>query len=114
MRVAPRCLPPRPLTAPIGPPATARDALRRLEAVRNFDDLVSWSHELRRSGLLGEDGYTLEVVRFWGRLWPGEVPPQAFSPDGRNVRLPSGETVQYLGDWQHGQWRLRAAAERAA
>lgn len=114
MTVAPRTLAPRPLDAPIGPPPTARDALRRLEAVRNFDDLVRWSHELRRSGLLGEDGFTLEVVRYWGRLWPGEVPPQAYSPDGRDVRLPSGEVVSYTGNWQYGQWRLQASAERAA
>jgi hypothetical protein len=108
-----------PVTMATGAPPTARDALRRLEAVRTFNELVRWSHELRSSGLLGEDGFTNDVVPYWGRVWPGEVPPQAFSLDGQTARLPSGELVQWVGDWVHGQWRLCAPApaparERAA
>lgn len=94
-----------PVRLPIGPPATARDALRRLEGLRTFDELVTWSHELRLSGLLGEDGYTNDLVRFWGRVCPSEVPPQAVETHGV-VHLPSGEQVRYVGDWKHGQWQL--------
>jgi hypothetical protein len=105
-----------PRVIPTGPPATARDALRRLEAVRTFDGLVQWSHDLRRSGLLGEDGYTNDLVKFWGRVWPGEVPPQAVSRDlGRQtVQLPSGERVEYIGGWKHGQWRRLEPLSEAA
>lgn len=103
-----------PVTIATGAPPTARDALRRLESVRTFNELVRWSHELRASGLLGEDGYTNDVVRYWGRLWPGEVPPQGFSQDGQTVRLPSGELVQWVGDWVHGQWRLCAPSPTPA
>lgn len=99
---------------PIGAPATARDALRRLEAVRTFAELVQWSHELRRSGLLGADGYTRDVVAYWGRLWPGEIPPQGICKDWVHVCLPSGECVRYVGGWQHGQWRLITPARAAA
>jgi hypothetical protein len=105
---------PATLTTPREPPATAHDALKRLEGIRTFQELVAWSHALRSSGLLGEDGYTNDVVRYWGRVWPGEVPPQAFSPDGREVRLPSGERAEYVGDWEHGQWRLLANLPEAA
>jgi len=101
-------------SVPTGPPATARDALRRLEAVRTFAELVQWSHDLRRSDLLGEDGYTNDLVRFWGRVCPSEVPPQAFSPNERDVYLPSGERAEYVGDWEHGQWKLLAQLEEAA
>jgi hypothetical protein len=104
-----------PLRAPIGPPPTARDALRRLESVRDLEQLVQWSHDLRTSGLLDEStGYTREVVRYWGRLCPGEVPPQGVSPDGSTVRLPSGETVRWVGDWRRGQWRLIEQLPEAA
>ena len=97
-----------PVRLSAGPPATERDAFRRLEAVRTFDQLVTWSHDLRASNLLDLRGFSPEV-RFWGCLWPGEVPPQAV-PAGEGFRLPNGEVVKYVGDWQHGQWHRLAAA----
>lgn len=104
-------MPNHQLTAARVPPVTAEDAMKRLEAVRSYEQLVRWAHELRESDLLGEDGYTNDLVRYWGRLCPGEVPPQAVALGGREIRLPTGECCEWSGDWKFGQWKLRAQVE---
>lgn len=95
--------------------ADAREALWCLEGVRGLEALRQWTDRLRSSNLLGEDGLTHQVLPYYGRLGEDDPPPCAVSlgTPGRHEdapelwRLPSGETVYWEREPEHGGgWKL--------